>query len=163
MVFFSSFIEVKQGKVEISLIWHFVGFVSNKENSLILSFLIWNHDCIWTNVCNFYFRLNQACNNTAGWYECNCVEGYEKTENNHCIDVNECAVGKSTCDPEIEICANSEGSFLCHCAVGYKRVGATCQDVNECARRKFYIQILTHGRTVTLERDQHRFNLLLTV
>ena len=115
------------------------GFVAKKNTDLEVSGLK------WAKICYSNFRLNQACNNTAGWYECNCVEGYEKTENNHCIDVNECAVGKSTCDPEIEICANSEGSFLCHCAVGYKRVGATCQDVNECARRKFYIQALTRG------------------
>ena len=99
---------------------------------------MWVSFYLFYSVQNYYFRLNQACNNTAGWYECNCVEGYEKVENNNCIDVNECVVGKSTCDPDIEICANSEGSFLCHCAPGYKRVGDTCQDVNECARRNVF-------------------------
>uniref|UniRef100_T1J5F5 Protein kinase C-binding protein NELL2 n=1 Tax=Strigamia maritima TaxID=126957 RepID=T1J5F5_STRMM len=60
-----------------------------------------------------------VCVNMAGWYQCECRDGYQSVANDnsfglYCQDVDECLTGIHTCDPTTK-CMNVDGSFLCSC------------------------------------------------
>ena len=70
------------------------------------------------------------CTDTVDSYECSCNEGYQLTQDNNCIDFNECVVGNGGCDQE---CENNMGSFECGCFEGFQLdTDTTCIDINEC-------------------------------
>lgn len=78
----------------------------------------------------------QECVNTLGSFRCECWVGYEPAgagEEASCLDVDECAPGRSPC---AQGCTNTDGSFHCSCEDGYILAGedsTQCQDVDECA------------------------------
>ncbi|XP_053391141.1 mucin-like protein, partial [Mercenaria mercenaria] len=58
-----------------------------------------------------------------------CPAGYT-TEDDDCIDVNECALSTKMCS---DICNNTIGSYICKCNDGRRASNAThCIDINEC-------------------------------
>ncbi|XP_056001709.1 uncharacterized protein LOC125655815 [Ostrea edulis] len=76
---------------------------------------------------------NVVCLNTNGSYVCNCVNSsYVKTQNTICTDANECTLGTASC-PANSQCVNKDPGYECQCVSGYSKVGALCQDINECA------------------------------
>ncbi|XP_059151468.1 hemicentin-1-like [Physella acuta] len=64
-----------------------------------------------------------------------CQEGYTQDPLNksQCIDLDECAEGRSLCQHN---CTNTRGSYKCSCPQGYMldSDGYSCKDVNECVR-----------------------------
>ena len=71
------------------------------------------------------------CNNTAGSYECICLEGFESNNGGWtCHDANECLKNDS-CHSNAT-CFNTDGSFYCECKSGFTGNGLNCSDVNEC-------------------------------
>ncbi|XP_038060094.1 uncharacterized protein LOC119731137 [Patiria miniata] len=86
-------------------------------------------ECATTNPC----WDPDSCRNLLGGYECGgCPPGYqgytphgigithaERSKNQTCVDINECAAGNGGCHPLSE-CINSVGSFRCGlCPAGY--------------------------------------------
>ncbi|KAI6649329.1 hypothetical protein LOD99_11695 [Oopsacas minuta] len=71
------------------------------------------------------------CVNTDSSYFCECLPGYELTDNNNidCMDIDECTNGYCQ-----HSCVNTEGSFMCSCNTGYyiSNDNVTCLDINEC-------------------------------
>jgi len=58
------------------------------------------------------------------------------------LDINECAVGKSSCSANA-ICLNSPGSFTCSCKQGFIGNGSQCDgNVSKYRAKCFYIEIL---------------------
>ncbi|XP_053372976.1 fibrillin-1-like [Mercenaria mercenaria] len=58
-----------------------------------------------------------------------CPAGYT-TEDEDCIDVNECDLPTKVCS---DICDNTIGSYICKCSNGRRASNAThCIDINEC-------------------------------
>ncbi len=49
-----------------------------------------------------------------------------------CVDVDECANGSATCDPNAQ-CTNTPGGYTCACKSGFTGDGKTCTDIDECA------------------------------
>ena len=43
------------------------------------------------------------------------------------VDIDECALGTSTCSLSISDCTNSNGSFVCHCHAGYTMKEGQCE------------------------------------
>lgn len=64
-------------------------------------------------------------------YQCICKDGFEMTQNNTCVDVDECTLNVSICGNGL-ICINTISSYKCICPVGYKMHGEVCLDINEC-------------------------------
>jgi alpha-tubulin suppressor-like RCC1 family protein len=64
--------------------------------------------------------------------QCACEPGFERTGAT-CTDIDECATGSATCDPNAT-CLNEPGTFTCECAVGYEGDGTTCT-ANPCEPR----------------------------
>ncbi|XP_072104669.1 adhesion G protein-coupled receptor E3-like isoform X1 [Mobula birostris] len=72
---------------------------------------------------------NAVCYNTEGSFYCKCKEGYLNsnngsnfTEQENCIDDNECSGGKDIVEALCganAVCYNTEGSFYCKCKEGY--------------------------------------------
>ena len=67
---------------------------------------------------------------------CTCVVGYEKTEDDECIDINECIDQQTTVcgGPSAGSCFNNDGSFSCNCNGGFKKDSDSgeCKDIDEC-------------------------------
>ena len=67
---------------------------------------------------------------------CTCVAGYEKTENDDCIDINECIEKRDTVcgGPSAGSCFNNDGSFSCNCNGGFEKDSDSgeCKDIDEC-------------------------------
>lgn len=96
---------------------------------------------------------HQACKTCTGATnnDCQiCKEGWTKTNEEACVDVDECAVEDPPCKDN-EYCLNSEGSYSCkacdqsctgctgggadeckNCTSGYTLQEDTCADINEC-------------------------------
>lgn len=55
---------------------------------------------------------NMECVNTIGSYECRCVEGFQ-SQNNICLDIDECSTGTHGCNDDDDICRNTDGSYMC--------------------------------------------------
>ncbi|XP_061188954.1 fibrillin-2-like [Saccostrea echinata] len=66
-------------------------------------------------------------------YSCSdCPAGYF-LDVDKCEDKNECnSTTTNTCDSTTQDCENTEGSYQCNCKTGFRKVGDTCQDVDEC-------------------------------
>ncbi|KAL3837566.1 hypothetical protein ACJMK2_022914, partial [Sinanodonta woodiana] len=81
------------------------------------------------NICN---NILKTCLNTIGSYTCNCVPGYQAS-NNTCTDVNECEDPTlNTCEQR---CINTLGGFSCGCESGYNtdpNNSTKCIDIDEC-------------------------------
>lgn len=72
---------------------------------------------------------------------CKCSDGYEKNDDDECVDRDECSLGQqqggNNC-PANSKCLNTEGSFECECNLGYRFIldsnGALmCADRDECS------------------------------
>ncbi|XP_032444719.1 cysteine-rich with EGF-like domain protein 2 [Xiphophorus hellerii] len=119
-------------------------------------------DCVdgyFNQVRNYTFSLCTECDTScktctgATNQDCDeCKEGWEKDDQEACVDVNECAKEPSPCK-EDQYCLNAEGSYSCNgcdeactgctgggpdecqaCAEGYKDVEGTCTDIDECSQ-----------------------------
>ncbi|KAK8406643.1 hypothetical protein O3P69_007314 [Scylla paramamosain] len=94
-----------------------------------------SHNCNWT---------THLCVNNQGGYMCQeksgsseCVAGYKfSTQQQKCIDVDECAEELHGCHPEEETCRNTDGAYECDiaCQEGFQfsLVLRTCVDQDEC-------------------------------
>ena len=74
-----------------------------------------------------------TCKNTAGKYECICLEGFESNDGGwNCYDADEC-FATDTCHANAS-CFNTFGSFYCECKSGFTGNGVNnCSDVDECS------------------------------
>ncbi|XP_019274485.2 nidogen-1 [Panthera pardus] len=80
------------------------------------------------------------CNNHPGTFRCECVEGYQFSEEGTCVAVvdqrpiNYCTTGLHDCDiPQRAQCIYMGGSsYTCSCLPGFSGDGRACQDVDEC-------------------------------
>ncbi|XP_053395504.1 uncharacterized protein LOC123523715 isoform X3 [Mercenaria mercenaria] len=66
---------------------------------------------------------NAICHNTLGSYRCDCAMGYV-SQNNTCIDKNECLDGTAKC---LQECVNTGGSYICKCSLGYQGYWNSCK------------------------------------
>ncbi|XP_025245218.1 nidogen-1 isoform X1 [Theropithecus gelada] len=81
-----------------------------------------------------------VCNNHPGTFRCECVEGYQFSDEGTCVAVvdqrpiNYCATGLHNCDiPQRARCIYTGGSsYTCSCLPGFSGDGQACQDVDEC-------------------------------
>ncbi|XP_077299584.1 uncharacterized protein LOC143920546 [Arctopsyche grandis] len=64
-----------------------------------------------------------------------CSPGYRLAENNHCVDIDECALNLHSCTADQQ-CINAAGGYLCRCAPGHKVVNDVCVDIDECTEVK---------------------------
>ncbi|CDI98385.2 fibrillin [Echinococcus multilocularis] len=82
-------------------------------------------------------KSGQQCINTGGSYECNCKQGFQKTRDGECVDIDECKASLEVCKAGYE-CRNVIGSFQCirqvPCGFGYVLNSETqeCEDIDEC-------------------------------
>ncbi|CAI5764412.1 fibulin-5 isoform X1 [Podarcis lilfordi] len=60
-----------------------------------------------------------------------CRFGYQMSEGNQCVDVDECASESHQCNPT-QICINTEGGYTCSCTEGYWLLEGQCLDIDEC-------------------------------
>ncbi len=70
-----------------------------------------------------------TCQDSAGSYDCGCVEGYELAgDGTHaCVDIDECATDADDCAAPNYACLNTVGAFECVCAPGWADLDcATC-------------------------------------
>uniref|UniRef100_A0ABI7YTC8 Nidogen 1 n=1 Tax=Felis catus TaxID=9685 RepID=A0ABI7YTC8_FELCA len=80
------------------------------------------------------------CNNHPGTFRCECVEGYQFSEEGTCVAVvdqrpiNYCTTGLHDCDiPQRAQCIYMGGSsYTCSCLPGFSGDGRACRDVDEC-------------------------------
>uniref|UniRef100_A0A8C0PV30 Nidogen 1 n=1 Tax=Canis lupus familiaris TaxID=9615 RepID=A0A8C0PV30_CANLF len=80
------------------------------------------------------------CNNHPGTFRCECVEGYQFSEEGTCVatvdqrPINYCETGLHDCDiPQRAQCIYMGGSsYTCSCLPGFSGDGRACQDVDEC-------------------------------
>ncbi|XP_063713010.1 uncharacterized protein LOC134841143 isoform X2 [Symsagittifera roscoffensis] len=88
----------------------------------------YDHDC----------PFMSKCRDTDEGYECDCLDGFQRTtEDGPCDDIDECA-DNSTCDGEI--CANLYGGFVCYCPAGFFRnLAGECEDLDECELKGFCV------------------------
>uniref|UniRef100_A0A3B1JAR9 Adhesion G protein-coupled receptor F7 n=1 Tax=Astyanax mexicanus TaxID=7994 RepID=A0A3B1JAR9_ASTMX len=83
---------------------------------------------------------NANCSNSNGSYSCTCLNGYNVTNSNQSINVNECTETSGVCGPNAN-CINSNGSYNCTCQNGYTVTNSNqpisitnpCTDVDECS------------------------------
>nr|XP_039274608.1 fibrillin-1-like isoform X4 [Styela clava] len=69
-------------------------------------------NCDQENVC-----VNGRCINVPGGFTCECLDGFEKDEQElNCIDIDECAGVANCINGE---CVNSFGSYKCQCPKGF--------------------------------------------
>lgn len=76
----------------------------------------------------------QLCENLPGRYACSCPRGYTISDNNNCLDINECKVfGRNPCGGNGK-CENTDGSYRCVCEEGFEKINGdnVCQDIDEC-------------------------------
>lgn len=78
----------------------------------------------------FCSRCHQQCINTIGSFKCECFPGFMFNENELCIDIDECKLGKRC--PKSSQCINTAGSYSCICPTGMK----LSKDMNDCIEIK---------------------------
>ncbi|XP_037397986.1 latent-transforming growth factor beta-binding protein 1 isoform X2 [Pygocentrus nattereri] len=71
-------------------------------------------------------RGHGVCHNTVGSFVCQCDPGYQDTDGQGCVDLNECELLSDVCGEAV--CENVPGSFLCVCPEGleFNRMTAKC-------------------------------------
>uniref|UniRef100_A0A2K5ZA69 Nidogen 1 n=1 Tax=Mandrillus leucophaeus TaxID=9568 RepID=A0A2K5ZA69_MANLE len=80
-----------------------------------------------------------VCNNHPGTFRCECVEGYQFSDEGTCVAVvdqrpiNYCATGLHNCDiPQRARCIYTGGSsYTCSCLPGFSGDGQACQEVEK--------------------------------
>ncbi|XP_035688706.1 fibulin-1-like [Branchiostoma floridae] len=72
-------------------------------------------------------HCEQLCNNTAGGYNCYCMDAYYTLVNYgvKCIEIDECSEGYDDCT-EHETCVNEPGSYHCECREHTVEVNGVC-------------------------------------
>jgi len=77
--------------------------------------------CAIPNAC----QANQTCTLVTGGFTCGCPVGY--TQDNGCVDVNECLNATPPCAYiQNSVCQNTVGSFQCVCELGQDPVNLVC-------------------------------------
>ena len=66
--------------------------------------------------------VTSTCENTDGSFICHCHDGYRKTSDTTCDDINECEEDLHDCDENAK-CVNLPGSYYCYCKDGYSGGG----------------------------------------
>ncbi|XP_077024533.1 nidogen-1 [Tamandua tetradactyla] len=80
------------------------------------------------------------CNNHPGTFRCECMEGYQFSDEGTCVAVVDqqpidyCTTGLHDCDiPQRAQCVYTGGSsYTCSCLPGFSGDGRACRDVDEC-------------------------------
>ncbi|XP_048585205.1 uromodulin isoform X3 [Nematostella vectensis] len=77
----------------------------------------------WTSLYSWMFKcdFNAKC---VGDTSCVCKAGYTGS-GEVCTDIDECAVGTSTCDSNA-VCSNTAGGYTCACKDEYTENGQSC-------------------------------------
>lgn len=63
-----------------------------------------------------------------------CPQGYEPSQRDTCLDIDECERDLHDCQPSQQ-CTNTPGSFTCTCPDGYRKISSECVDIDECRYR----------------------------
>nr|XP_029726132.1 uncharacterized protein LOC109432373 [Aedes albopictus] len=93
--------------------------------------------CVDINECIEYGEdvCEYGCSNTIGSFICKCPKGLRVTDNNKCMDVNECLLrnGHGPCQ---DTCINIWSGYRCSCAglpgTRLSEDGHSCEDIDEC-------------------------------
>ena len=59
---------------------------------------------------------------------------------NGCLDIDECFERSHNCH-SYAACHNQRGTFYCECNTGFEGDGENCDDIDECSKAGFQIQI----------------------
>ncbi|XP_055612375.1 uncharacterized protein LOC129758780 [Uranotaenia lowii] len=76
-----------------------------------------------------------GCSNTIGSFICKCPKGLRTTDNNKCMDINECLLrnGHGPCQ---DTCINTWSGYRCSCSglpgTRLGEDGHSCKDIDEC-------------------------------
>lgn len=90
-------------------------------------------DCI--NNCD---KSNSFCVNLVGSYECECKQGFTRSIQHQCIDIDECEnrytkyvhSAINDCHEDAK-CINTYGSYKCVCQTGFYGNGSFCEGITE--------------------------------
>lgn len=81
-----------------------------------------------------------------------CKEGWERSDNGTCVDLDECSIDKDKCkgstycvneigsfsckecDPSCDGCTGSTGEDCIACNTGYELINGSCSDIDECVK-----------------------------
>ncbi|XP_021695533.1 uncharacterized protein LOC5579875 isoform X2 [Aedes aegypti] len=93
--------------------------------------------CVDINECTEYGEdvCEYGCSNTIGSFICKCPKGLRITDNNKCMDVNECLLrnGHGPCQ---DTCINTWSGYRCSCSglpgTRLSEDGHSCEDIDEC-------------------------------
>uniref|UniRef100_A0A8C4QY15 Uncharacterized protein n=1 Tax=Eptatretus burgeri TaxID=7764 RepID=A0A8C4QY15_EPTBU len=89
--------------------------------------------CIDDDECERNPCGNGTCRNIVGSFNCLCYPGFEVSDNNDCVDKDECtSLAARIC--RFGSCINTVGGFQCICEEGYQLTAdeKNCRDINEC-------------------------------
>ena len=94
--------------------------------------LNFNGICNDIDECQQISDQNSVCHNTPGSYYTTCIDGFKKSANGNCRNINECQ-GANVC-PEKSECEDTIGSYVCKCRAGYEMDNELqeCININEC-------------------------------